>query len=98
MLVVVAVLHTIAVGMLWAHPTQQALGGWLTADDLGMLVLSLISVLFLVVAHYAANSRRGEPPRGGRAFVSCLLAFLSAASLVALSQHLALLWVGMEST
>jgi hydrogenase-4 component F len=68
------------------------------ADDLGLLVLALISALFLVVAHYATNYLRNEIPRGGRAFESCLLAFLSAASLVALSQHLALLWIGMEST
>jgi hydrogenase-4 component F len=98
LLLATAVLHTVAVAFLWAHPAQQALGGWLMADDLGILVLALVSLLFLVVAHYAANNLRAEVPRGGRAFVSCLLAFLSAASLVALSQHLALLWVGMEST
>jgi hydrogenase-4 component F len=97
-LLAVAVLHSIAVAVLWVHPTEQALGGWLMADDLGLLVLALISALFLVVAHYAANYLRGEIPRGGRAFESCLMAFLSAASLVALSQHLALLWIGMEST
>ena len=32
------------------------------------------------------------------AFVGCLLAFLAATSLVCVSQHLALLWVGMETT
>lgn len=84
--------------MLWMHQGGSALGGWLMADDLGLLVLSVVSVLFLVVAIYTVGYVRYERPRGGRAFVSCLLAFLSATSLVALSQHLALLWVGMEST
>ena len=92
LLLAVASLHTVAVGSLWLH-RGSALGGWLMVDDLGLLVLSLVSVLFLVVAFYAVGYVRYEKPRGGRAFVSCLLAFLSATSLVALSQHLALLWV-----
>jgi len=97
LLLMVATLHTVAVALLWVHK-GSALGGWLMVDDLGLLVLSLVSVLFLVVASYAVGYVRYERPRGGRAFVSCLMVFLSATSLVALSQHLALLWVGMEST
>ena len=42
--------------------------------------------------------RKYENPRGRRAFVSCLLAFLASASLVSMSHQLALLWVGMEAT
>jgi hydrogenase-4 component F len=49
-------------------------------------------------AIYAVGYLRRENPRGGRAFVSCLLAFLASASLVTLSQHLGVLWVGMEAT
>jgi len=41
---------------------------------------------------------RRASPRGGRAFASCLLAFLGAATLVAVSHHFALLWVGLEGT
>lgn len=93
-----AVLHATAVTALWLRPGASALGGWLGIDPLGLMVLSVVSALFLVVAHYAAGVVRYEPPRGGRAFVSCLLAFLAATSLVALSQHFAVLWVGMEST
>lgn len=98
LLLTIATLHTSAVGLLWVHPADRALGGWLMVDELGLVVLSLVSVLFLVVAYYAVGYLRDQTPRGGRAFVSCLLAFLSATSLVALSQHLALLWIGMEST
>ena len=36
--------------------------------------------------------------RGGRAFASCLLGFLPAASLVTLSHHFALLWIRLETT
>ena len=57
-----------------------------------------MSVLFLAIAHYAIGYLREENPRGGRAFATCMLGFLAAASLVALSHHFALLWIGLEST
>jgi hydrogenase-4 component F len=98
LLVGIAVLHSIGVLTLWLRP-HPALGGeWLVADDLGLLVLGLGSVLFLVVTVYAPTYLDTTAPRGGRAFVSCLLSFLAATSLVAVSQHLAVLWVGMEAT
>jgi hydrogenase-4 component F len=100
-LVITAALHTTLVGVVWTRPALDAAGGWLVVDPLGLVVLTLISVLFLAVAHYAVGHLRADAarrPRGGRAFVSCMLAFLAAATLVALSHHLALLWVGMETT
>ncbi|MBX6331915.1 MAG: hydrogenase [Gemmatimonadaceae bacterium] len=90
--------HAALVATLWLAPSEPALGGWLGADALGLVVLSLTTVLFLATALYAVGSLRRESPRGGRRFVGCLLAFLAATSLVALSQHLAMLWVGMETT
>lgn len=98
LLVATAALHLAVVATLWVTPSRIAWGGWLAIDAPGLLVLTLVSLLFLVTAIYALGFLRGEPPRGGRVFVSGLLGFLAAASLVALSHHLALLWVGMEST
>jgi hydrogenase-4 component F len=97
-LVGVAAVHLGLVLAAWNAPPQPALGGWLAADSLGLLVLAVISTLFLAASCYAVGYLRRENPRGGRAFVTCLLAFLSAASLVASSQHLGVLWVGMEAT
>lgn len=96
-----ALVHTALVGIVWLRPGLSAAGGWLVVDPLGQVVLTLVSVLFLAIAHYAVGYLRIDTrhrPRGGRAFASCLLAFLAAASLVALSHHLALLWIGMETT
>jgi hydrogenase-4 component F len=93
-----AALHLALVALLWLVPGDRALGGWLAEDALGRVMLTLVSVLFLAVAHYAVGYLRGESPRGGRAFASCMLAFLAAATLVTLSHHFALLWIGMEST
>jgi hydrogenase-4 component F len=73
--------------------------GWQGADALGLIILTLTSALFLATACYAVGYlRRERRPRGGRIFVAGLLGFLAAATVVALSQHLALLWVGMEAT
>lgn len=96
-LVAGAATHLGLVGSLWLSPAPPAFGGWLAADALGLLVLSLASLLFFVTALYAVGYIRRERPRGGRAFVAGLLAFLTAVTLVALAQHLALLWVGMEA-
>jgi len=98
LLIVVAAVHVALVARLWIVPGEQALTGWLADDPLGRVILTLVSVLFLAVAQYAiAYVRIGDPP-GGRAFVTCMLGFLAAATLVALSHHFALLWIGLEST
>jgi hydrogenase-4 component F len=93
-----AAIHLALVGTLWLRPAGPALGGWIAADPLGLIVLSLVSVLFFVLASYAVGYLRVENPRGGRLFVSCLLGFLAAASLVVVSHQMGLLWVGLEAT
>jgi hydrogenase-4 component F len=97
-LVGTAAVHLAIVGSFWVRPAAPALGGWLAVDALGLVVLTLVSVLFFVVAVYAVGFLKTETPRGGRVFVSCLLAFLAAATLVSIGHHLALVWVGMETT
>ena len=100
LLVVTAAVHGALVVTLWLRPGDRAFGGWLAADDLGRVVLSLASLMFLAIAHYAMGYLRTEAARGalgGRVFVSCMLAFLASATLVSLSHHFALLWIGMES-
>lgn len=97
-LVAVAAVHLALVATLWLVPASPSLGGWLAADALGLIVLTLTSVLFFATALYTVGYLRRERPRGGRVFVGGLLGFLAATSLVALSQHLAMLWVGLEAT
>lgn len=98
LLVAIAVFHAAIVASLWRQLQTPVDGSWIGLDDLGLIVLSVTSAVFLSVAVYAAAYLRSNVPRGGRVFVSCLLVFLGTTSLVALSQHLALLWVGLEGT
>jgi hydrogenase-4 component F len=95
---VVATVHLALVVSLWVTPAEAAVGGWLAADPLGLTVLTVTSVLFLVTVSYAVAYLRQDRPRSGQVFAACLLAFLAAASVVALAHHLAMLWVGMEAT
>ena len=98
LLIAAAGVHLGLVASLWITPAAPTLGGWLAVDALGLVVLTLTSVLFFLTALYVVGYLEREEPRGGRVFVTSLLGFLAATSLVALSQHLALLWVGMEAT
>jgi len=79
-------------------PSEAALQGWLALDPLGRLVLLLLSVLFAICAIYAVGYLRYRRELSNRIFIPCLLVFLAMTSLVACSQHLGLLWVGVEAT
>ncbi len=73
-------------------------GGWIFLDPLGKLALICNSVLFAACAAYAVgylNYRRNRP---NRILCSALLVCLSAMTLVAVSQHLGLLWIALEAT
>jgi hydrogenase-4 component F len=98
LLAVVALAHLTLVTSLWIAPEPATLGGWLAVDPLGLTVLTLTSVLFLVTVTYTVGYLRHEEPSSGRVFAGCLMAFLTAASVVSLAHHLAMLWVGMEAT
>ena len=97
-LLAVAIAHLGLVVSLWLRPAAPVFDGWFAADSLGLVVITLTSMVFLGSALYTVGYLQRERPRGGRVFITGLLAFLGAASVVALSQHLALLWVGMEAT
>lgn len=97
-LLVTAGLHLLGTARLWWPGAGGAPGDWLAADALGVLVLSVVSLVFLAVAVYTPAFLQVGPERDGRVFITCLLAFLAAGTLVALAHHMALLWIGMEST
>ena len=112
MLVSVAIAQASLSLITWAVPPAAALGGWLYEDAVGRLFLTVTSLLFLAASIYAVPYLREE--RGGThadfeegflfsnareaSFTGCLLLFLAAMTLVALSQHLGLLWVAVEAT
>ena len=91
-------LHLGCLAVLWISPPAPALGGWLELDALAKVVLATASVLFAICAVYAQGYLRHRAERDNRIFVGGLLVLLSAMTVVALSQHLGLLWVAIEIT
>ena len=86
---------------LWRSAAPMDSGSFVGIDALGLLVLSLVSLLFLAAALYSVpyllegtHDEATAPER----FVPCLLAFLAAMSLVTVSRNLALLWAAVEAT
>lgn len=112
LLLLSAAAHSLITCMAWYKLPAPALAGWLVLDDLGLLFLSITSFLFLAASFYTLGYLRKED-WGSRqdfeegflftnarepTFTGCLLLFLATMTLVALSQHFGLLWVGVEAT
>ncbi len=95
-----AALHVGLTVAAWLHRPPPA-GSYLRLDDVGMLFLSVTSLLFAAVAVYAVGyltaPTHDEPAKLYR-FVPYLLLFLSAMTLVTVTQHMAVLWVAVEAT
>jgi hydrogenase-4 component F len=98
MLVVGALLHAAGVAQLWTLSTTPRPGAWLAIDAPGLLAITTTSALFLVCAVYAQGYLARRRDRDNRSFVSGLLLLLGAVTVVALSQHMGLLWVAIEIT
>lgn len=96
----------------WQDRPEPIGGGWLALDSMGLLFLSITSVLFLAAAIYGAgylareeHNHHADFSEGflfvnepEAVFTGCLLLFLAAMTLVTVSQHFGLLWIGVEAT
>jgi hydrogenase-4 component F len=112
LLISAAVAHTVLSLATWVVAPEPAMGAWLAEDPLGRLIETLTSLLFLAVSLYAVaylREERSQPHSDFEegfifsnareaSFTGCLLLFLAAMTLVAVSQELALLWVAIEAT
>ena len=100
-LIGVAIIHLLVTAALWRDGGSARAGALLGLDALGLLMLSLISLLFLAAAIYSVPYLRDgthDAAAAPQRFVPCLLAFLAAMSLVTVSRNLALLWAAVEAT
>lgn len=111
LLVATALVECLLAASFWVRP-PASLWGVLGLDAPGLLVLTVTTVLFLAASVYAVGYL-GQEDKSLRedfkqklhftnapeaVFTACLLLFLFAAVLVASSQHIGLLWVGIEAT
>jgi hydrogenase-4 component F len=94
----VAVVHLTLAALVIANGETGSPSEWLRFDALGRLVLLIVSTLFCICALYCIGYLRLRAGRPNRLFCTALLFFLAMTSLVALAQHLTILWVAMEAT
>ncbi|MDR3074021.1 MAG: NADH dehydrogenase FAD-containing subunit [Deltaproteobacteria bacterium] len=111
LLVFTAATHLAMTAFCQATPPEP-FRGILALDSAGALILGMTSLLFLAASVYAVGyfEREGEHPHREyrrrlqftnapeAVFTACLLLFLATASLVAVAQHLGVLWVAIEGT
>lgn len=98
MLLFAALLHSACVFSFWKFKPVISFNGFLGLDALGLLVLSVVSVLFLMVSFYLMGYFKDEPDLSHKIFIGFLLFFLSFMTLVSLSRHFGLLLIGIEAT
>ena len=107
-----AAAHSALVAACWITPPAPVVDGWMAIDAASLLFLSITSVLFLAASVYAIGYLASENRPGKQddeddlpfvnfpeaVFAGCLLLFLATMTLVAVSRHLGLMWVGVEAT
>jgi len=112
LLVLAAAIHAGLSLATWAAPASPQWHGMLALDAAGRLVLTVTSALFFFVALYVAGylgrevkDERPDFEEGflftnapEAVFVACLLLFLASMTLVSVSQHFGMTWVGIEAT
>jgi hydrogenase-4 component F len=91
-----AIIHAAMTAAVLGRP-GVALRGWLVLDPLGKVVLTLLSLLFLLCAFYVPPYLAARASRNSRAFCAGLLAFLAMTSLMVLAHHVGLMWVAVEA-
>src|SRR2546425_27068 len=112
LLVLAAGLHSGLSLATWVTPASPQWHGMLALDAAGRLVLTVTSALFFFVSLYVAGYLGREVKDERRdfeegflftnapeaVFVACLLLFLASMTLVSVSQHFGMTWVGIEAT
>jgi hydrogenase-4 component F len=96
-LLVTAVLTSIVAIFQAAFSTVPPfLGGYVHGDSTVQLFAPVINVIYAGIAVYVRARVAIEP--ASRRFVFLALAFLAASNLALLSNHLLLMWIGLEAT
>ena len=91
--------HALTTAALWVIP-RPSLGDILDLDSLGLIFLSIVSLLFLLCAIASVGYLAGDPAHAPPVsiYCACMLFFLAAMTLSTTTLHLGLFWVAVEAT
>jgi len=97
-LVVTALLHLQLTIMAWLGKITPALPQYFSASPDGLLVLLVTSFIFLFISIYAVSYMSETEIQSEPIYIGCTLFFLATMSMVALADHLIVLWIAIEAT
>jgi hydrogenase-4 component F len=92
------VVHSLVAAYLIVVSPPALFDRWLTLGSLGRVVLGILSAQYLVCSFYVPAYLARHRDRPSRVFCACLIALNGTMTLVALSHHLGIMWVGIETS
>ncbi len=107
LIVLGATIHMGLTCLILGGQTDGFLGTWFAFDNISIIFLAITSILFFGTSLYCVKYLSDESCRGKEGnkyfsneavFSGCFLLFLATMTIVIASQHLAVLWVGIEAT
>ncbi|NTV28689.1 MAG: hydrogenase [Candidatus Omnitrophica bacterium] len=93
----VTLLHGLIVASFWKVLPAPEFDGFIALDQMSLILMSIISLLFLLVAVFMLGYFEHEQ-RSNRKLIACLLALLSTMTLSSVSRHMGLLWMAVETS
>jgi hydrogenase-4 component F len=97
-LVVTALLHLQITVLAWMGKITPGLPQYFAASPEGLLVLLVASFIFLFISLYAVSYMSVTEITSEPIYIGCTLFFLASMSMVALADHLIVLWIAIEAT
>lgn len=97
-LVVTALLHLQITILAWLGKVTPSLPMYFSASSDGLLVLLITSFIFLFISIYAVSYMSETEMANEPIYIGCTLFFLASMSMVALADHLIVLWIAIEAT
>ncbi len=97
-LIVTAFLHLQLAVLGWLGKLTPGLEGYFAASPEGLLVLLVTSFIFLFISIYAVSYMSETEMASEPIYIGCTLFFLASMSMVALADHLIVLWIAIEAT
>ncbi len=93
-----AAIHVLITALEWFKVIGPLQTKYFSATPEGMLVLAIMSFLFLFISIYTIFYMGEVEMEKEPVFNSSMLLFLSAMSMVAIADHIIMLWVAVEAT
>jgi hydrogenase-4 component F len=97
-LILTAMLHLQLTIFGWLGKITPSLPQYFTVTNEGMLVMLVTSFVFLFISIYAVSYMSETDISNEPIYIGCTLLFLATMSMVALADHLIVLWIAIEAT